>query len=76
MIRYEVTKEQEHKLRREYVNSDDYDPNKWMGYRDYAVTNVPGLLEAAYLGGDNSDYIEVLMFDQEKHLTWFVLVYS
>lgn len=76
MIRYEVPYRYEHKLRREYVNSDGYDPNKWMGYHDYAVANIPGLLETAYRGGDDCDYIEVMVFDDEKHLSWFLMRYS
>ena len=60
----------------EYVNSDSYDHEEYSGYRDYVVTNIPGVLEASYLGGDNPQYIESLLFENEKDITFFILKYE
>lgn len=76
MIRYVPKNRQEHKLRVEYVNSNEYDPSYWAGYRDYVVANVSGVLAAAYRDGDDSDFIEELVFENDKSLSWFILKYS
>ena len=76
MIRYEPTRRQEHTLRVEYVNSAAYDYNDWRAYRDYAINNVVGVVDAGYRGGDDPDTIEALVFDSDKNLTWFIMKYS
>ena len=76
MISYKLTESQEHKLRVDYVNSGGYDYESYSGYRDYVVATIPGVVEVAYLGGDNPQYIESLLFENEKDITFFILKYE
>ena len=76
MILYNPSHSEEHSLRVEYVNSPVYDYLDFNGYRNYVVSNVPGVIEAGYRGGDDPDTIETMAFENEKYLAWFKLRYS
>jgi hypothetical protein len=76
MIPHTLTHKQEHKIRIEYVNSPGFDMNSYSAYHTFAVSNIPGAIDAVYRGGDDFDTLEALVFDEEKNLCWFLLRYS
>lgn len=76
MIRYEITNRQEEQLRIGYVNSSEFDYNDYLGYHQYVMKNVPGAVEASYRGGDDPNWVDVIVFAEEKHLAWFILRYA
>lgn len=68
-----LTKEQEKILRVEYINRHGYDRENLDSYRQFAIQNVPGVIDAVYKDGDNPDYLEALLFDNEASLMWYLL---
>lgn len=73
MILYNLTNKQEHDLRVKYVQSKNYNREDYYGYRNYAVSVVPGLIDVGYYKDDRYDTIETLIFEDDKSLAWFML---
>lgn len=76
MILYNPSFREEYTLRVEYVNSNWYNHSDYNGYRNYTMSNVSGVVEVGYRGGDDPDTIESLVFDKEENISWFKLRYS
>lgn len=75
MILYNLTNKQEHDLRVKYVQSNKYDHSDYYGYRNYAMSVVPGLIDVGYYKDDRYDTIETLIFEDDKSLAWFMLAW-
>ena len=76
MTLHYLTKLEERALREEYVNSECFDYRDYNGYRGYVMNTIPGVIEAAYKGNDDCNWMEALVFDTDEHLAWFILRWS